>query len=145
MTRSERLSYGECFLQNEYEMSKYNLEVADVSNHRARFDLFDKEARAMLAARLPLPAYDNLLKTSQALLPAHPPLSQSSLSLYPLSMLLSACRTRLASLRCLTQSMRHRFHLKSCSESAAESSEKGDGGGAARRHSTCWTRAAPSA
>lgn len=31
-----------------------------------RFDLFDKEAKAMIAARLPLPAYDNLLKTSQA-------------------------------------------------------------------------------
>ena len=47
-------------------MSRYNLDVADVANQRARFDLFDAEARAMVAQRLPLPAYDNLLKTSQA-------------------------------------------------------------------------------
>lgn len=30
------VTYGECFLQNEQEMSKYNLEVADVANQRQR-------------------------------------------------------------------------------------------------------------
>lgn len=39
------MTYGELFLQNEYEMSKYNLDEADIEEQRARFELFDKEAR----------------------------------------------------------------------------------------------------
>eukprot|EP00887_Chlorella_sp_A99_P006103 scaffold22.g6103.t1 len=62
------LSYGEMFLQarvlNEYEMSVYNLDEADVEGQRRRFDLYDQEARRMLARRLPVPAYDHLLKLS---------------------------------------------------------------------------------
>lgn len=58
------ISYGELFLQNEYEMSCYNLDEADIEEQRVRFDLYDKEARRMLAKRLPVPAYDHLLKLS---------------------------------------------------------------------------------
>lgn len=54
------------FLQNEYEMSVYNLDEADIAGQRARFDLFVKEAHRMLDKRLPVPAYDHLLKTSHA-------------------------------------------------------------------------------
>lgn len=32
-------------LQNEYEMSCYNLDEADILEQRQRFDLFEKEAR----------------------------------------------------------------------------------------------------
>lgn len=55
-----------CWPQNEYEMSCYNLDEADVADQRARFELFDKEARRLLAKRLPIPAYDHLLKLSHA-------------------------------------------------------------------------------
>lgn len=58
------VTYGEMFLQNEYEMSVYNLDEADVAGQRARFDLYEKEARKMLDQRLPVPAYDHLLKLS---------------------------------------------------------------------------------
>ena len=58
------VTYGEMFLQNEYEMSVYNLDSADVQGQRERFDLYEKEARKMLDQRLPVPAYDHLLKLS---------------------------------------------------------------------------------
>ncbi|KXZ51509.1 hypothetical protein GPECTOR_12g472 [Gonium pectorale] len=58
------VTYGEMFYQNEYEMSCYNLDEADVAGQRARFELYDKEARRLLAKRLPIPAYDHLLKLS---------------------------------------------------------------------------------
>ncbi|PRW56476.1 Glycine-tRNA ligase chloroplastic mitochondrial [Chlorella sorokiniana] len=58
------VTYGEMFLQNEYEMSVYNLDEADVEGQRKRFELYDEEARRMLAKRLPVPAYDHLLKLS---------------------------------------------------------------------------------
>eukprot|EP00192_Tetraselmis_astigmatica_P002230 CAMPEP_0117679166 /NCGR_PEP_ID=MMETSP0804-20121206/17675_1 /TAXON_ID=1074897 /ORGANISM="Tetraselmis astigmatica, Strain CCMP880" /LENGTH=1066 /DNA_ID=CAMNT_0005488581 /DNA_START=94 /DNA_END=3295 /DNA_ORIENTATION=- len=63
---NDSVTYGEMFLQNEYEMSVYNLDEADVAGQRARFDLFVAEATAMLEKRLPVPAYDHLLKTSHA-------------------------------------------------------------------------------
>lgn len=63
---NDQVTYGELFLQNEYEMSCYNLDVADIADQRARFDLFDKEARRLLHKRLPIPAYDHLLKLSHA-------------------------------------------------------------------------------
>jgi glycyl-tRNA synthetase len=63
---SPGVSYGEMFLQNEYEMSVYNLDEADVEGQRRRFDLFEAEARSLLARRLPVPAYDHLLKLSHA-------------------------------------------------------------------------------
>lgn len=36
------ITYGELFMQNEYEMSVYNLDEADVEDQRARFALFEK-------------------------------------------------------------------------------------------------------
>ena len=50
--------YKDVHLQSEYEFSRYHFEVASVP---MLFDLFAKaqdEARACLAAKLPLPAYD---------------------------------------------------------------------------------------
>jgi len=61
---TDTLSYGELLLQNEVEMSRYNLDAADVGLARQRFELFRAEAQALLAARLPVPAYDMLLKMS---------------------------------------------------------------------------------
>ncbi|GAB4813228.1 hypothetical protein N2152v2_000274 [Parachlorella kessleri] len=61
---TQDVTYGEMFLQNEYEMSVYNLDEADVEGQRKRFELYDEEARRMLAKRLPVPTYDHLLKLS---------------------------------------------------------------------------------
>eukprot|EP00898_Chlorokybus_atmophyticus_P000855 jgi/Chlat1/1770/Chrsp134S00111 len=58
------LTYGELFLQNEREMSTYNLDAADLGRTQQRFDLYDEEARAMLTQRLPIPAFNHLLKSS---------------------------------------------------------------------------------
>jgi glycyl-tRNA synthetase len=60
------LSYGEMLLQNEYEWSVFNLDAADVPMQRAAFDLHKKEAERLLEARLPLPAYGQILKMSHA-------------------------------------------------------------------------------
>jgi glycyl-tRNA synthetase len=64
ITYAPGVTYGEMFLQNEYEMSVYNLDEADVDGQRERFNLYEKEARKLLDQRLPVPAYDHLLKLS---------------------------------------------------------------------------------
>ena len=60
------MSYGELFLQNEFEMSCYNINEADVDGMRQRFDLFFQEGIGLVEKGLPVPAYDHLLKASHA-------------------------------------------------------------------------------
>jgi glycyl-tRNA synthetase alpha chain len=60
------VSYGEVRQQEEYEASKYNFEVSDVSLHQLLFDRFEAEARRCLDAGLVLPAFDFTLKCSHA-------------------------------------------------------------------------------
>jgi len=58
------VSYGDVFLQNEVEMSTWNFEVADTDT---LFDQFRKnvaECERTLAARLPIPAYEQAIKAS---------------------------------------------------------------------------------
>jgi glycyl-tRNA synthetase len=63
---NDTLTYGEAWLQNEVEMSTYALQVADVKSTRARFDAAAAEASHLVTKRLPLPAYDALLRASHA-------------------------------------------------------------------------------
>ncbi|XP_031397010.1 glycine--tRNA ligase, chloroplastic/mitochondrial 2 isoform X1 [Punica granatum] len=63
---ADGITYGELFLENEKEMSAYYLEHASVDHVQKHFDLFEEEARSLLALGLPIPAYDQLLKTSHA-------------------------------------------------------------------------------
>jgi len=59
-----QLTYGDVFLENEREMSKWNFEIADTD---ALFDLFRKaeaECRNCLDARLPIPAYEQAIEAS---------------------------------------------------------------------------------
>src|SRR5450759_1655016 len=58
--------YGEVRKQDEYEVSKYGFEVADVELFQLLFDKFEGEARRCLDAGLVLPAYDFTLKCSHA-------------------------------------------------------------------------------
>lgn len=59
-----KITYGEVFHQNEVEMSAYNFEYADVASLLKWFDTCEATAQQLLAAGLPLPAYEQMLKTS---------------------------------------------------------------------------------
>ena len=59
-----KVSYGDVYLQNEREQSAYNFEHADVDQLFAAFDHQEKECSKLLAASLPLPAYEQVLKAS---------------------------------------------------------------------------------
>ncbi|WP_419996669.1 glycine--tRNA ligase [Streptomyces boninensis] len=61
---ADGISYGEVFGQAEYEMSRYYLDEAGVEANRALFETYAGEARRMLDARLPVPAYSYVLKCS---------------------------------------------------------------------------------
>ena len=56
--------YGDIYLQNEIEQSKYNFEYSDAERLFALFDAYQKEVDNCLNAELVLPAYDYVLKCS---------------------------------------------------------------------------------
>ncbi len=61
---NEHVSYGDVFLENEREHSKYNFEVADTA---ALFDGFIKaeaECQRCIEAKIPLAAYDQAIEAS---------------------------------------------------------------------------------
>ena len=58
------VTYGDVFLQNEKEQSAYNFEHAAVPELFAAFDHSESECQKLLAANLPLPAYEQVLKAS---------------------------------------------------------------------------------
>lgn len=60
----DRVTYGDVYLQSEYEMSRYYLDDADVDLNRRLFDSYADEAQRMLDAGLPVPAYSYVLKCS---------------------------------------------------------------------------------
>ena len=59
------VSYGDVFHQNEVEQSAYNFEHADVPTLLRHFEDHERACRALLETRLPLPAYEQVLKASQ--------------------------------------------------------------------------------
>ncbi|WIX32873.1 glycine--tRNA ligase subunit alpha [Salinicola sp. JS01] len=59
-----RVTYGDVYLQNEREQSAYNFEHADVPYLFEAFDHCEGECNKLLAANLPLPAYEQVLKAS---------------------------------------------------------------------------------
>jgi glycyl-tRNA synthetase alpha chain len=61
---SARLTYGDVFRQNETEQSAYNFEYADVPRLLRHFDDHERECQRLLAAKLALPAYEQVLKAS---------------------------------------------------------------------------------
>lgn len=58
------VSYGDIFLQNEREMSTFNFEHADVDFLFTAFDQYEKDAEHLIAEKLPLPAYEMVMKAS---------------------------------------------------------------------------------
>lgn len=60
------VTYGDVFLQNEKEQSAYNFEFADVPFLFETFDQCEKACEHLIAAKLPLPAYEQVMKASHA-------------------------------------------------------------------------------
>jgi glycyl-tRNA synthetase alpha chain len=58
------ISYGDVFKRAEREYSAFNFERADTEILSRHFADAEKECRALLKARLPLPAYDQCIKAS---------------------------------------------------------------------------------
>jgi glycyl-tRNA synthetase alpha chain len=58
------ITYGDIFHQNEVEMSAYNFKYANVHELFHAFNAHETECQQLLAADLPLPAYEMTLKAS---------------------------------------------------------------------------------
>jgi glycyl-tRNA synthetase alpha chain len=61
---NEKLKYGDIYLQNEIEQSKYNFEYSNPERLFKLFDLASEEAMSCMEAGIVLPAYDWVLKCS---------------------------------------------------------------------------------
>ncbi len=61
---NNNLKYGDIYLQNEIEQSKYNFEYSTPENLFKLFDLASDEANRCMEAKIVLPAYDWVLKCS---------------------------------------------------------------------------------
>src|SRR5699024_9369882 len=58
------VTYGDVYLQNEVEQSTYNFEYANVPALFDQFSLYEEECTRLVAANLPLAAYEQTLKAS---------------------------------------------------------------------------------
>jgi len=58
------VTYGDVFLKNEQEMSKYNFEVADTEQLFKGFAHAEAEAKRCIEAKIPLAAYDQAIEAS---------------------------------------------------------------------------------
>ena len=61
---NKNIRYGEIYLQNEIEQSKYNFEVSNAKSLFQMFDLYESEVNSCIDANLVLPSYDYTLKCS---------------------------------------------------------------------------------
>ena len=61
---NNELKYGDIYLQNEIEQSKYNFEYSNPERLFTLFDLAEAECYSCLDAKIVLPAYDWVLKCS---------------------------------------------------------------------------------
>ena len=61
---AEKVTYGQVFKRNEREFSAYNFELADTAKLLQHFRDAEEECQALIAAGLPLPAYDQCIKAS---------------------------------------------------------------------------------
>ncbi len=59
-----KVTYGDVFHQNEVEQSTYNFEHANVPKLFELFDFYEAESNKLMAAELPLPAYEMVVKAS---------------------------------------------------------------------------------
>lgn len=60
------ITYGDVYKRNEFEWSHYNFDEADTAMWFRHFEDYEKEARRLIQRKLPLPAYDFVIKASHA-------------------------------------------------------------------------------
>src|SRR3546814_9812946 len=60
------VSYGDVFLENERQFSKWNFEVAGTDSLFAGFKAAEAECRRAIAANVPLAAYDQAIEASRS-------------------------------------------------------------------------------
>ena len=58
------VTYGDVYHQNEVEQSRYNFELADTAVLLRHFEEHEAACQQLLAAKLPLPAYEQTLRAS---------------------------------------------------------------------------------
>lgn len=63
---SEDVNYGDIYKRGEFEWSHYNFEEADTKMWLRHFEDYEKEAKRLIDRKLPLPAYDFVMKASHA-------------------------------------------------------------------------------
>ncbi len=63
---NSHINYGDVHRQSEVEYSQFNFEKADIALNVELFDKFEAECKRLVAAKLPLPAYDYCMKSSHA-------------------------------------------------------------------------------
>ena len=60
------VTYGDIYHQNEVEQSTYNFEIADTDALFLWFDACEKQSQILIEHKLPLPAYEQVMKASHA-------------------------------------------------------------------------------
>jgi len=60
------LKYGDVYHQNEVEQSTYNFEKSDVEFLLGAFAAHERQAQALMAEQLALPAYEQVLKAAHS-------------------------------------------------------------------------------
>jgi len=63
---TDSLKYGDVYHQNEVEQSTYNFEKSDVEFLLAAFAAHERQAQALMADQLALPAYEQVLKAAHS-------------------------------------------------------------------------------
>lgn len=66
LTWNEHLTYGDIYHRNEIEWSHYNFENANTAMWKNHFEDYEREAKTLIQACLPIPAYDFVMKASHA-------------------------------------------------------------------------------
>jgi len=63
---NDETTYGDIYHRSEREWSAYNFELANVPMWNAIFEESEREAKCLIEKKLPLPAYDFVMKASHA-------------------------------------------------------------------------------
>ncbi len=61
---NDRFTYGDLHLPQERQFSRYNFEAADVATLTRHYNDYEAEGERLVAAGLPLPAYDCVMRVS---------------------------------------------------------------------------------
>ena len=64
LTWVDGVTYGDVYHQNEVEQSKYNFEHSNTQMLFEHFNQYEREAKRLIEAGLPLPGYEMVMKCS---------------------------------------------------------------------------------